>query len=125
MTPGRRAWVDVGLWVFVQTLITSVPGSAVPVDVHHPFDWLVHFGMYAVLGGLVARAVAVAGWPGRRVLWLLAGVSVAAALDEWHQLFIPGRNGSAADWVFDSLGCAAGLFVGGRLMASRVGSWLR
>lgn len=125
MDATRRAWVDVGLWVLVQLTVTSVPGSAVPVDVHHPFDWLVHAGLYGMLGLLLVRAVAAGGWPGRRLVLLLALVSVAAALDEVHQLFIPGRNGSAMDWVFDTTGVGAGLLLGSLLMRSKLAAWLR
>lgn len=126
MEAKRRAWVDVGLWVLAQLTVTSVPGSAVPVDVHHPFDWLVHAALYGMLGLLIARAAAVNGWAGRRLVWMLLIVSVAAAADEAHQLVIPGRNGSAMDWVFDTAGVAAGLLIGRWMMASAaVAKWLR
>ena len=100
----RRAWLTVAVWVLVQLTITSVPGSAVPVTVHHPWDWFVHAGMYGMLGLLIAAA---------------------AALDEVHQLYIPGRNGSAADWVFDTAGVAAGLLIGRWMMSSAAAKWLR
>jgi len=125
MTSPRRAWLDVGLWIVVQLTITSVPGSAVPVDVHHPWDWFVHLGMYGMLGLLLVRAAAASGVPGRRLAVLLVVVSVAAALDEVHQLFIPGRNGSAMDWLFDTAGVGAGLLFGSLLMRSKVAAWLR
>ena len=125
MDAKRRAWVDVGICVLVQLTVTSVPGSAVPVDVHHPWDWFVHLGMYGMLGLLLVRAAAAGGWPGRRLVLLLVLVSVAAALDEVHQLFIPGRNGSAMDWVFDTMGVGAGLLLGSLLMRSKLAAWLR
>jgi len=125
MTASRRRWVDVGLWVLVQLTITSVPGSSVPVDVHHPWDWFVHMGMYGMLGLLLARAAEASAWSRRRLAWATLFVSAAAALDEVHQLFIPGRNGSLMDWVFDTIGVAAGLLIGSWLMRTRVATWLR
>lgn len=124
MTSRRRAWLDVGLWIGVQLTITSVPGSSVPVDVHHPWDWFVHLGMYGMLGLLLARVATIGGWPARRLAALLVVVSVAAALDEVHQLYIPGRNGSAMDWVFDTTGVGAGLLFGSLLMRTKVAAWL-
>ena len=48
-----------------------------------------------------------------------------AALDELHQLFIPGRSAEVSDWLSDTLGASLGLYVGRRLMISRLGRWLR
>jgi VanZ family protein len=42
-----------------------------------------------------------------------------AALDEWHQQFVPGRSASLGDWVADVAG--AGII----LLASGVLSWRR
>jgi VanZ family protein len=125
MTSRRQAWFDVGLWVLVQLTITSVPGSSVPVDVHHPWDWFVHMGMYGMLGLLLARVGEISGWRRRHLAVVMLVVSVAAALDEVHQLYIPGRNGSAMDWLFDTVGVGSGLLVGSLLMRSKVASWLR
>lgn len=125
LTTRRQAGFDAGLWIAVQLVITSVPGSSVPVDVHHPWDWFVHLGMYGMLGLLLARVAAIGGWPARRLVVLLVVVSVAAALDEVHQLYIPGRNGSAMDWVFDTTGVVAGILFGSLLMRTKAAAWLR
>jgi VanZ family protein len=111
--------------VGAQLVVTSVPGSAVPVDVGHPIDWAVHAGIYGMLGLLVARAAGLASWPGRRSAWAGAVIAVAAALDEVHQVFIPGRDGSPADWAFDTLGVVVGLLLGSWLMGSKAARWLR
>ena len=123
----RRAWVVVGLWVAIQLVITSLPGKDVPITANHPWDWFIHAGMYGMLGVLIVRAAAVAGgWSGRRLVWLFVGISLYAAADEVHQLFIPGRNGSATDWVFDTVGVAAGILLGRWMMSSAtVAKWLR
>lgn len=121
----RRAWWAVGVWAAAQLVVTSVPGSAVPVDVGHPLDWFVHAGLYGMLGVLVARGAGVAGWPARRLAWALVVMVAAAALDEVHQLFIPGRDAAADDWAFDALGVVAGLLLGSVLMRSKAARWLR
>ncbi len=71
------------------------------------------------------RAARVAGWPSRRLTWIAVAVAVAAALDELHQLFIPGRDAAVDDWAFDTLGAVAGLLIGSWLMGSRAARWLR
>lgn len=121
----RRAWWGVWAWVAAQLVVTSVPGSAVPVDVGHPIDWVVHAGIYGMLGLLVARAAGLASWSGRRLALAGTAIAAAAALDEVHQVFIPGRDGSPADWAFDTLGVATGLLLGSWLMGSRAARWLR
>jgi VanZ family protein len=71
-------------------------------------DKLAHFGAYAVLGLLVARALP----PRGRLPWLafLLG-SLYGASDEFHQHFVPGRSVDVFDWVADSLGVIAGASI--------------
>lgn len=96
--------------------MTSVPGAGVPV-VRLPFiDKLVHFGLYAVLGALLARALREAGrLHGRALALALAGAALFAAFDEWHQQFIPGRSADVRDWYADVVGASLVLL----LVASR------
>ena len=91
----------------------------------HPIDWVGHFCLYAGLGGLIARVASLRVWPRRSLLIAAVLISVGAALDELHQLFIPGRNAEVLDWLSDTLGAAAGLTVGFQLMKSRFAKWLR
>jgi VanZ family protein len=118
-------WVAVALWLALQVTLTSLPGKAIPVGLPHPLDWAGHFCLYGGLGALVARAAVLHGWSVRRILWLGALLSAWAALDELHQLFIPGRDAEVGDWLSDTLGASLGLFLGTRLMASRWARWLR
>jgi VanZ family protein len=123
--PARRAWLTVGAGVALQLLITSLPGRDVPLSVGHPWDWLIHAGIYAGLAFLVVRATTLSGWARYSLVALGIALVVYGALDEVHQLFIPGRDGSASDWAFDSLGIAVGLFMGNWLMGSKAAKWLR
>lgn len=75
----------------------------------HPIRKLAHFSEYACMGILVY--VLWVQWlrPGRRLYLLVVGwVFVSAALDEFHQLFVPGRYGSPADVLLDTCGGAFG-----------------
>ena len=113
------------VWVAIQLTLTSLPAKALPVDLPHPVDWIGHFGMYGGLGVLIARAARLRGWSPRWLIWAAAALALGAALDELHQLFVPGRDAEVTDWLADTVGATAGLVVGTRLMASRFGSWLR
>jgi VanZ family protein len=77
----------------------------------------VHLSIYAVLALLVWRA-----WrkPARRDSrpwrWSDAGVALLvaalyAASDEFHQTFVPNRDGCVRDVLIDTCGAAAGLFL--------------
>jgi VanZ family protein len=121
----RRAWLTVGAGVALQLVITSLPGQDVPLTAGHPWDWLIHAGMYAGLAFLIVRAATLSGWARSKLVLLAVALVVYGALDELHQLFIPGRDGSASDWAFDSLGIAVGLLMGSWLMGSKAAKWLR
>lgn len=71
-----------------------------------------HVAVYAILALLLAGAFS--GFPPRRptlrtAAQLLLLVAVLAALDEWHQTFVPGRFGRVADVYWDLLGAALAL----------------
>lgn len=121
----HRGWIAVALWLAVQVTLTSLPGKTIPVATPHPWDWAGHLCLYGVLGTLVARAAALRGWRLQRLVWLGVLLSAWAALDELHQLFIPGRDAELGDWLCDTLGASLGIYVGTRLMTSRVARWLR
>ena len=120
-----RGWAAVALWLALQVTLTSLPGKAIPVALPHPLDWAGHFCLYGGLGAFIARAAALRRWPLRRLVWAAVLLSTWAALDELHQLFIPGRSAEVSDWLSDTLGASLGLYVGRRLMISRLGRWLR
>jgi VanZ family protein len=125
MPMARRPWLAVVGGVAIQLLVTSLPGRDVPISVGHPWDWLIHAGMYGGLGFLIVRAATLSGWARLHLVWLGLALSAYGALDEVHQMFIAGREASLSDWVFDTFGVAAGLFIGSWLMASKVAKWLR
>ena len=65
-----------------------------------------HFFYYGGMALLLACGL------GRRWIWIaLLAVPLVGALDEWHQLYIPGRHSSAWDWATDVLGSIVALYV--------------
>lgn len=73
---------------------------------------LAHFTEYAALG-LCLYALARRRLAPLPALALALGMAVAFAfVDEWHQLSVPGRDGSLRDVGIDSLGALAGVLLG-------------
>jgi VanZ family protein len=74
------------------------------------FDKIAHFVEYYIFGWLLYRWFSSPdGVLGRRrvlFMTLLVGIGYAAG-DEWHQSFVPGRDASFFDALFDASGIAA------------------
>lgn len=71
-------------------------------------DKVVHFGMYGILGFLMALH-----WPMRKVLTI---VTVYAVFDELTQPFV-GRDCDIIDFLCDILGAGAGMYLSTRWLA--------
>ena len=76
-----------------------------------------HVTEYALLSVLLWRARRKAYWgdprPWRRneALFAVLACVLFAVTDEWHQSFVPGREGRAADVVLDGAGACAGMLA--------------
>jgi VanZ family protein len=72
-----------------------------------------HLFYYGGMAALLAWAF------GRRRLWYAVPVvSLVGVVDEWHQLSIVGRHGSAFDWLVDTLGAAVAVYACHRVLES-------
>ncbi len=105
-------WTPSIAYACVILAFTSVPGDYLLVP--EPFDisdkW-VHAALYLPLGALAFGALSRGHRPlslWRRSFYTLIVCAAFAALDECHQLFIPGRFGDVLDWLADTIGVAAG-----------------
>lgn len=81
-----------------------------------------HFVGYALLGGLLARALADARAAGlttrvAALAWLAS--AVYGATDEFHQSFVPGRTPDVNDWLVDIAGAAVAV-VACRALAAAI-----
>lgn len=68
-----------------------------------PWDKLAHLGYFLVLAILLRHVLPGRWWPSLAIA-LLIGAS-----DELHQLMLPGREPSFADWLADLCGAGIGL----------------
>lgn len=103
------AWGPAALWAGVLFLLSELSGTPriAWLALH---DKLVHFGLYFVLGGLLAWGQRRSPFRVSHMVVLLAG-AVYAAVDEWHQSFVPHRIPSVSDFVADLLGMTVAYLV--------------
>ena len=110
-----KYWAPPLLYMALIFAISSMKQPPFPMP---EFEWftidkLYHFIEYAILGGLIARALLKAkpSVVPSQLIWGLAAVLsiLYGASDEWHQTFVPGRLATVADWVADVLGSIAGV----------------
>ena len=111
------------LWAGLILVATTVPLPSRTLSTFDlPLDKAVHFGLYLGLGWTVGRSLVLSGARGfgPRVLAWLGGLLFAAA-DEAHQVLVPTRVTSLADWSADAAGVTVGLLLVTALMAHRHG----
>lgn len=79
----------------------------------HPLRKMAHFMEYALMGFLQYSLLR-CHWGKRKVLTVItiALTALAAAADEIHQLFVPGRYGCFADVCLDTMGGIFGILIG-------------
>ena len=72
---------------------------------------LAHWGEYFVFAVLLVRALNSGSEgviPKRRILMAVIFAALYAALDEWHQSFVPSREASTHDVLIDATGAVCG-----------------
>lgn len=117
------AWFSTGMWTSDHTQAMLVPllswlvPSATPTQVltlHAFVRKLAHLTEYAVLAALWFRAFALgAGLSHTSSTIGALSITVSwAGLDEFHQIFVPGRTPSAWDVLIDSTGAFLALVAG-------------
>lgn len=70
-----------------------------------------HFGEYAVMGILTFGILYCYLKKCSAYLFAVIWVAVSAALDEWHQYYVPGRYASVYDVFLDTMGGMSGAFL--------------
>jgi VanZ family protein len=121
-------WMAVTVWFSTDTasaehtsqLLLPVLRWLLPWATHGQLDTVhrllrkgAHLTEYAILAALWYRAfMRERNLSARAASWAAFAISLAwAALDEWHQSFVPSRTSSAVDVALDSAGAALALVV--------------
>jgi hypothetical protein len=105
---GRRRWLPAVAWGAAILTVSSLPDLDLGVPLFPGCDKIMHFIEYSILG------VGLRYWSGGARRLPLAGGVGFAAIDEFHQKYVPGRQASLLDWVADVVGVAVGLLASGR-----------
>jgi VanZ family protein len=82
-------------------------------ELHHLIRKSAHFIEYFILSLLVLRGIR-AGRKESHLAWALAAIGIVggyAALDEFHQSFVPGRTAAVTDVLLDTAGGVAAQLV--------------
>lgn len=108
------AWIFVLVYYGLVTFLSSLPHPPNPDILIPNIDKIYHFIEYGLLG--LVLSFAYRSVPALRISWraygcVLATGALLAALDEWHQSFVPPREVSVFDWVADVCGILASIFV--------------
>ena len=105
-----KFWLPVYFYAAVIFFLSSMPPP--PAVAQPPFmDKIFHLGEYAIFGFLLARAFKSSqkGYFASNFRLLAIGCAVIYGLtDELHQAFVPFREASLFDLLFDGLGATLG-----------------
>jgi VanZ family protein len=100
-------WLAVILWMGMIFALSAIPSLASPLESFYDFiaRKLAHMAEYGVLTVLLFNALRIHTRRNARALLIAAMVALLYAFsDEWHQTFVPGREGSLRDVAVDALG---------------------
>jgi VanZ family protein len=110
MKPFLRYYLPALLWAALIFTISSIPRLTPPPVGLKLSDKVYHFIEFAILGLLLMRALShyhgSAGWPAAFRRAVLLGI-LWGVLDEFHQLFVAGREASLLDVLADAIGVLA------------------
>lgn len=106
-----QRWLPPLLWAAFILILTSIPGSHLPVLPLRNIDKIVHLSIYGMLGWLTARAWSNGSRVSAAAVVVVALISCFGALDEWHQQFVPLRSTDLLDWTADTLGATIGVML--------------
>ena len=90
-------------------MVSLFVGGAQPVAVGlipSPWDKLVHGVIFALLAWAIGMASGLSDW--QRLILAFFGSLLVGVLDEWHQVYLPGRQAGWSDLIADAVGSAIG-----------------
>lgn len=107
-------WLPVIIYCGIIFIISSI-SKPIPVGIDiSRFDKLLHAVEYGILCFLLIRALRNSGLRLSGTFALILAVLIATLYgvsDEFHQMFIPGRNPDVHDLLFDFIGAAVAAFI--------------
>ncbi len=111
-----RIWLlALGIYAGAIFYFSSLPAEGFPF-ITHPWDKIIHFGEYAILGIISFKAFSQNfSFKSLSTLYIicLAFGSLYGLSDELHQIFVPLRFFSVWDWFADIGGVSLGIALSG------------
>ena len=106
-------WLAVILWMGLIFALSSIPSIETPFEAAYDFTFkkLAHVTVYGILTALLFSAlrIHISNSGHARLISVLIAVLYGIS-DEWHQTFVPGREGTLRDVAIDAAG-AIGLSI--------------
>ena len=85
-------------------LVSTIESSNIPSS-GFDFSYIYHFGIFFLFGLFLLITIKGEKETEKHHIFLVLLISIAyAALDEFHQSFVPGRTSSLIDFAIDTLG---------------------
>ena len=109
----RRPWLLVVVWGAAILTVSSLPHLGRGLQLFPGCDKVLHFIEYSILGAVLRY------WSGTMNPLFPLGGAGFAALDEFHQRYVPGRDASPWDWTADLAGTVIGFILAGYLWRKR------
>lgn len=100
------------LWMLLIWLVSSIPSKDLPTVNIWSGDKLAHILVYFIWGLLVSTYMRTRTAATKTYLGVFVLMWISAALDEYHQRFIPGRSVSIYDFYANSFGLLSALLTG-------------
>ena len=102
-----NAWLPVVIWCGIIFYFSHQPDLSVGLS--KVWNLVIaksaHITEYFVLAILFLRALKINKFSGNRKIFLVAALAIIyACTDEWHQIYVLGRNASVIDVGIDSVG---------------------
>lgn len=103
-----------GLTIFTLSSLPNIPTQKINIwDEPFRLDYLEHFGVFFIWGGFlllwIVNENGKVNWSSKYLY--IFGSFIFAALDEIHQIWIPGRSFNPLDLMYNELGLIAAFFL--------------
>jgi VanZ family protein len=100
-------WLAVFVWMVAIFALSSIPSISTPFEGGYDFTFkkFAHVIVYGILTALLYGALRIhIRHKGYALLTALLLSVLYAFSDEWHQAFVPGREGTLRDVAIDAIG---------------------
>lgn len=92
------------LWMALIWILSSIPSDKLPSLKIISIDKLAHIGIYLAWGLIINMGLIKRKARSHEVMIIYCLMLLNAALDEYHQRYIPGRSVSVYDLIANALG---------------------